>query len=198
MNRIFSISPEGKITELAWKAPDGIALETVVPDGDALWLVGQKRVYRKVGDRIDRIGGDFTDLSAGAAAVSKDGSLVLVDRTSVLRLATDGKVTELARGFELPFGLAVAGDAVLVVDAKAHSVHRIVDGKVERFAGSGSEGHDDGPCADASFASPSGAAIAPDGAILIKESGRQEGAGSPIRVRRIAGGNVTTLAKILP
>ncbi len=169
-----------------------------MPDGDALWLVGSTRVYRKAGDRIDRIGGDFTDLSAGAAAVSKDGSLALVDGTSVVRLTKDGAVTEFARGLQLPFGLAIAGDGVVVVDAKSHSVHRIADGKVERLAGSGREGHDDGPCADASFAWPSGAALAPDGAIYIKESGRQEGAGSPIRVRRIANGKVSTLAKILP
>ena len=93
-------------------------------------------------------------------------------------------------GFSEPFGLAVAPDgAVYVSDAgTADRIRRIAaDGRVTTVAG-GQRGFADGRGADARFATPSAIALAPDGTLVVADTGNHA-------IRRIAAdGSVTTVA----
>jgi sugar lactone lactonase YvrE len=63
----------------------------------------------------------------------------------------------------------------------------IAPGCVATLAGSGKAGSTDGPAAQSSFNTPMGLAVAPNGDVLIADSGSH-------RIRRISGGTVTTVA----
>jgi len=92
--------------------------------------------------------------------------------------------------FSEPYDLEFATDeAVYLVDAgRANRVRRIApDGTVSTIAG-GAEGFLDGVGAGARFATPSGIAIAPDGALVVADTGNHA-------IRRVTReGRVTTLA----
>lgn len=98
----------------------------------------------------------------------------------------DGRSTS-AR-FNFPHGLALADDGSLyVADAMNHCIRRVTpDGTVTTYAGGAKSGSDDGPAADATFATPWDVAIGPDEALYV----------STLKtVRRIApDGLVTTVA----
>ncbi len=92
--------------------------------------------------------------------------------------------------FSEPFGVAVRPDGVVVV-SDAGTSHRIrvvaADGSVTTLAGGG-RGFVDGPGARARFATPSALALAPDGALVVADTGNHA-------IRRVApDGTVTTLA----
>ncbi len=92
--------------------------------------------------------------------------------------------------FSEPFGLAVAPDGtVLVSDAgQSHRIRRIAaDGAVTTLAGGG-RGFTDGRGAEARFATPSAIALAPDGSLVVADTGNHA-------IRRVApDGTVTTIA----
>ncbi len=110
-------------------------------------------------------------------------------------LAGDGRdgwrdgPADVAR-FSEPFGLAATGDGtVLVSDAgTSHRIRRITpDGAVTTLAG-GSRGFSDGRGAAARFATPSAIALAPDGSLVVADTGNHA-------IRRVqADGTVTTVA----
>lgn len=114
---------------------------------------------------------------------------------SVRVLAGDGRDGWLdgpagASRFSEPFGVAVAPDgAIYVSDAgSAHRIRRIEpSGVVTTVAGAG-RGFADGPAAAARFATPSAIAMAPDGSLVVADTGNHA-------IRRIAvDGTVTTVA----
>ena len=74
-----------------------------------------------------------------------------------------------------------------VADGHNHAVRRVLtDGTVETIAGTGKCGFADGPLATAQFCLPIEVAVAADGALLVSDSLNH-------RIRKIAGGEVTTL-----
>ena len=92
--------------------------------------------------------------------------------------------------FSDPFGVAVAVDGtVFVADAgESNRIRQIApDGTVTTLAG-GSEGFSDGVSAAASFNTPSGLVLAPDGSLFVADTGNN-------RVRKISPeGQVSTVA----
>ncbi|HVL68736.1 MAG TPA: hypothetical protein VM364_15845 [Vicinamibacterales bacterium] len=92
--------------------------------------------------------------------------------------------------FADPFGVAVLPDGTICVadGAGAHRIRRLApDGTVSTLAG-GEEGFADGAGASARFDTPSGLAVAPDGSLIVADTGNDA-------VRRVtAAGVVSTLA----
>jgi sugar lactone lactonase YvrE len=92
--------------------------------------------------------------------------------------------------FREPDGIAVAPDGTIyVADGTANDIRAITDGTVRALAGSSKSlaGFEDGPAATALFNRPVGVAVAKDGTIYVADSLNR-------RIRRIAGGLVTTFA----
>lgn len=93
-------------------------------------------------------------------------------------------------GFSDPFAVAVAiGGTVYVADAgESNRIRKIApDGNVTTFAG-GNEGFFDGPTTSASFNTPSGLALGPDGNLFVADTGNN-------RIRKITrDGQVSTVA----
>jgi sugar lactone lactonase YvrE len=93
-------------------------------------------------------------------------------------------------GFSDPFGVAVAIDGtVYVADAgESNRIRKIApDGNVTTLAG-GSEGFSDGPTTSASFNTPSGLALGPDGSLFVADTGNNQ-------IRKITrDGQVSTVA----
>jgi len=94
-----------------------------------------------------------------------------------------------AARFDTPTGIAILPDGKLVVaDSRNHRI-RTVDpgsGTTTTLAGSVA-GDQDGPAATASFRYPTGVAVGNDGSVYVTDSGNH-------RIRRIAGGTVSTVA----
>jgi NHL repeat len=89
--------------------------------------------------------------------------------------------------FSFPTGVAVdAQGRVYVADSGNHRIRRIADGQVTTLAGS-SPGWSDGPAATARFNVPTRVAVDAAGDVWVSDSDNQ-------RIRRIAGGMVTTAA----
>ena len=126
--------------------------------------------------------------------------MCVADGKRIVRVGSDGRVTELARGFQSPFGLAIdAKGNGYVADSRDHCIYRFdANGKVAKIAGTGAQGHKDGQARAAEFAFPSGLVLDADGNLFVKESGRNENAFPTImRIRKITPqGEVTTLARI--
>lgn len=174
------------------------------PDGEIRVLAGGAWGF------ADGPGGQarFGDLHSGSFLLAADGALLVSDDgLRVRRIAPDGQVTTLAGGaesrhvdgsratarFVAAHGLAFdAQGHLLVADAGGERIRRVTpDGTVSTFAGSGATGGADGPAAKASFASPTGLAVSLQGDVFVWEP-------EPGRVRRIAGGRVSTVLKELP
>ena len=100
---------------------------------------------------------------------------------------TDGVGT--GASFKNPVGLALdASGNVLVADTLNHSIRRITpDGVVSTLAGGIHDGFADGPAAQALFKLPEGVAVSADGSVYVADTGNN-------LLRRIANGNVTTIA----
>lgn len=121
----------------------------------------------------------------------------------VRKITADGVVSTLAgsghpddmdgvgagASFKNPVGLALdASGNVLVADMLNHSIRRITpDGVVTTLAGGVHDGFADGPTAQALFKLPEGVAVSADGSVYVADTGNN-------LLRRIANGNVTTIA----
>jgi sugar lactone lactonase YvrE len=140
-------------------------------------------------------------------AVGSDGRVFVADAASDrIRLIRNNSVSTLAgslRGnddgsgknarFFQPTGIAAGPGGILyVADTGNHCIRRVsASGQVTTFAGrcsSEEEGKEDGPVRDASFSYPQGVAAASDGTVYVADTGNNA-------IRRIRGGQVTTLAK---
>jgi hypothetical protein len=134
-------------------------------------------------------------IDAGRVYVLNDGGAAA---TVLSRPLPPGRVRLVApdqQRLGAPVGLAFSGpSALLISDQLSNRVDRLdlTTGRVAILAGpNGStgapDGYVDGPAATARFAEPTGLAVAPDGSVYVADTGNN-------RVRRIAGGMVTTLA----
>ena len=91
--------------------------------------------------------------------------------------------------FDGPSGLAMDRDgAVLVADTRNHRIRRVDSRGVTTTVAGSEAGFRDGSAAEALFSAPSGIRAEPGGAMLIFDSGNR-------RIRRLAGGIVTTVAE---
>lgn len=140
--------------------------------------------------------------------VDRQGNVFVADayNSTVRRIAPGGEVTTLAgtagatgwrdgvgarARFNTPVGLALdATGNVYVSEYFNHTIRRITpDGRVSTVAGiPGKAGFGDGPAKQALFRHPQSLAFAPDGSLIVADTGNS-------RVRRIVlGGDVRTLA----
>jgi sugar lactone lactonase YvrE len=114
-------------------------------------------------------------------------------KANVMTVAGDGAPVfrdGAQSGFSDPFGVAVALDGtVYVADAgESNRIRKIaLDGNVTTLAG-GNEGFSDGPTTSASFNTPSGLALGPDGSLFVADTGNNQ-------IRKITrDGQVSTVA----
>lgn len=109
-------------------------------------------------------------------AIDLQGGSTLRAGTGLAGYAGDGGRAEEAQ-LSSPRGLALAPDGVIyVADTGNHCVRRIgLDGIITTLAGSGTAGSsgDGGPARAALLSSPTGVAVAPDGAVYVADSGNQ-------------------------
>jgi len=124
-------------------------------------------------------------------AVAADGAVFIADNQNhaIRRIGTNGVVTTLAgllgtpgsadgsgsaARFDSPTGLALGPDGALYVsDTGNHTIRRVTtNGIVTTLAGSaGNADYADGSAAAARFNQPLGLAVAPDGTVLVADSG---------------------------
>jgi uncharacterized repeat protein (TIGR01451 family) len=158
-------------------------------------------------------GGPATAASLGqtfGVAVAPDGSVLIADTGNgrIRRVGPDGIITTIAgtgtagfsgdggpataARFNGAVGVALAPDgSVVIADANNHRVRRVgPDGIITTIAGTGTAGFsgDGEPATAASLSSPYGVAVAPDGGVLIADTGNS-------RIRRVGpDGIITTIA----
>jgi glucose/arabinose dehydrogenase len=173
------------------------------PFGVAVAADGAVFVTDGTGGRVFRIGTDgrTTRVAEGldmpsAVAVLPDGALAVANTGASTIVRVDpatGAVTTLAGGggeLDAPVGVAAAPDGtVYVADTYNDRICAVAPGGAVRpLAGAGVPGREDGAAASARFDTPCGVAVAPDGAILVADTGNG-------LVRRVAAdGSVATVA----
>ena len=131
---------------------------------DNLYLVDGVRVRKIAGGVIATVAGGGAPLGEGGPAAS----------------------TQL----QSPQGVAVdAAGNVYITDAGTGRVLEVSNGTLLKLAGTGTAGFsgDNGPAANAQLAGPSGVAVDSAGSIYVTD-------GNNLRVRKIAGGTITTFA----
>jgi sugar lactone lactonase YvrE len=92
--------------------------------------------------------------------------------------------------FNSPYDVVVlSDDSIIVSDYGNHCLRKVTTtGEVTTFAGqAGTSGQADGAVGTSRFNQPQGLALGPDGTIYVSDSGN-------FLIRKIAGGNVSTLA----
>ena len=177
-HRIRKISASGNVTTLAGSSygfanGQGSAASFTQPHGVAVDDSGTVYVADTYNNRIRKItaSGNVTTLAGSGSSSFSDGN------------GTDAS-------FRWPSGVAVDGNGtVYVADTGNNRIRKITpSGNVTTLAGSGNASFSDGNGTDASFRSPSGAAVDGNGTVYVADTGNN-------RIRKITPtGNVTTLA----
>jgi sugar lactone lactonase YvrE len=129
-----------------------------------------------------------------ALAAAPDGTLVIANtgRDEIIRVDPEKKTVRVMAnsGLSAPVGVAVGHDGrVFVADTYGDRICEIdAHGAARTIAGGSGPGYADGQGEAARFDTPCGIAIAPDGALLVADTGNH-------RLRRVTmDGTVTTLA----
>lgn len=170
----------------------------LTPDGTSVVLADQLTTYTdpkagefKIGDiagmAVDAAGNLYTSstLNHRVYKVTPEGVVTVAAGSGKAR-QKDGEGGDVL--FNHPFSVAIAKDGqTLVADTYNHTVRQIdAAGKVTLVAGTGQEGHADGPGASATFIKPNGLLVDEQGVIYVSEVGR---------IRKIAlDGTVSTLS----
>lgn len=159
-------------------------------ENHAVRLITEKEVLTVNGHsealEMEDLGVTF-DLPTGLAA-DEAGNLYVADtgRGSIYRIDTTGKAVELYAGMNAPMGLCWQGNALYVAETGEHRIVKLQDGQLSVIAGTGEEGDEDGPALSATFASPKGVAVAPDGTVYVADTVNS-------CVRRVKNGMVDTI-----
>ena len=133
---------------------------------------------------------------SGEFVVSCDHGLLVVTPGGAVRILAGSGEAGFADGqgaaarFNMPAGLALDADgsSVLVADFGNHAVRRVtMAGAVSTVAGNGEAGFADGEGAAARFNRPTDVVVDKEGTIVVADRSNH-------RLRKIAGGQVTTLA----
>jgi sugar lactone lactonase YvrE len=117
------------------------------------------------------------------------GAWLLVAGSGVQGFSGDGGAA-ISAELNSPQAVAVGPDGTLyIADTGNQRIRAVANGIITTFAGNGSAGHsgDGGPATAASLAQPNALALDLTGALLICDSANH-------RIRRIAGGILTTIA----
>jgi sugar lactone lactonase YvrE len=184
--------------------PYGVA---VAPDGEIYATDGAGgRLVRIVRDAPAAVIVEGLDMPSAVAA-TPDGALIVANTGAhtIVRIDPTARTTTVLAGepgesgyadggrsearFDGPVGVAVGPDGtVFVADTYNDRIRAIgLDGRVRTVAG-GETGYVDGGAAEARFDTPCGIALAPDGALLVADSGNH-------RIRRVdPNGSVATIS----
>jgi sugar lactone lactonase YvrE len=199
----FTRDAAGNIFFVEYDEPKFSRVNKIDPSGRMTLLAGG--AWGFADGRGDRA--KFGRLHGSAFALAADGRLLMTDNgTSVRSIASDGTVTTIAGAGEAGYvdgpgnqarfrnanGLTVDSRAtILVADAGNRRIRAITpEGAVSTIAGSGKSGGADGPALQATFADPSGVAVARGGTIYVLDF-----VGDNPRVRKIERNIVTTIAR---
>ena len=169
---ISKVYPDGRIEQWVSEGIQG-------PVGIATHLSGDLLVANCGNNTIRRVAMDGTSTEFSASELLACPNGITVDDSgtvyianfrdgNVVRIATDGAASVLAT---LPGGnnghLVYHEEQLFVVARGAHQVYTVsLTGQVELIAGSGAQGLDDGPGADATFSYPNDIGVSPDGRYL--------------------------------
>jgi hypothetical protein len=161
---------------------------------------GTRALFNKpTGLAADRAGGVYIadTLNNLIRRLDRDGSVTTAAGTGKTG-NTDGAA--LSAEFNGPTGLAFHNGALYIADTGNHRVRKLEDGIVSTVAGVNFVEQEpdffngeavDGPLSIAKFSSPMGVAVGFDASLLVTDS-------SGGAIRRIAGGEVTTVARADP
>jgi len=134
---------------------------------------------------------DVDIISPSSVAVNSTGDLFVCSGTKILKIAPNGSITQFAKSFSHPFGLAVdfSNDNLYVTDYEDHKICKITpQGEISIVAGTGVAGCQNGPAEKAQFDSPIALCIHPtSGDIYVADF-------SNSRIRKISQGEVSTIA----
>ena len=181
-----------------------------IDGGGRLFIAGGTGIYGFGGDGGPASNAQFRiDIGSGIVA-DVAGNIYFADTNNqrIRRIGNDGIIRTYAGdgvgGFKgdgdvatrasisRPLALAIGNDgALFIADTGNHRIRRVnPNGVISTVAGNGTRGFsgDDGPAVEASLNNPSGIAIAPDGRIVISDSGNRR-----IRVVETSG-VITTIA----
>ncbi len=105
-------------------------------------------------------------------AADQEGNLYVSDTHHGAIYAIDGKgtVKVLAEGLKDPMGLCWRDGVLYVAETGSNRILAIRNGKTEVLAGTGEMGDRNGTASEASFASPQGVAVGPDGSVYIADT----------------------------
>ncbi|MSP92862.1 MAG: hypothetical protein EXR79_13830 [Myxococcales bacterium] len=191
-----AVGPGGSV----WVADRGNhRIRKIAPDGSVTTLAGSNA------GMVDGKGAGAKFNAPSGVAVDKFGWAMVADTGNhrIRRVAPDGSVTSLAGSstfgwqdgkgivaqFYYPYAIALdAQGSGWVADTGNHRIRTVApDGTVATVAGQGALGFQDGAAAAARFYSPMAIAVAPSGVAYVADLNNH-------RIRRIAAGQVTTLA----
>jgi sugar lactone lactonase YvrE len=152
---------DGQEQQALFNAPMGIA---VSPQGDIYVADTGNHLVRVVsGGKVSTIGGMLVFPSAAERETADES---FWDNVPVGGFA-DGSESQ----FNMPMGLALWGDVLVVADAANHRVRGITpEGVAFSFAGDGTPGHEDGAGSSAVFHMPTGVVVNGN-SIVVADSG---------------------------
>jgi NHL repeat-containing protein len=195
-HRVRRVVPDGTIATVAGRGERGFAgdggpaahARLAGPEGVAVGPDGALYIADTGNDRVRRVGRDGVIATVAGAGGRR---LALPGEEVVVRFGGDGGPATAAR-LNWPSDVAAGPDGSLyVADTYNGRVRRIgPDGVIATVAGGGAPGAlgDGGPAGEAWLYLPQGVAVAPDGALLIADSGNH-------RIRRVdAAGRIATVA----
>jgi uncharacterized protein (TIGR03437 family) len=183
-NRIYKVDTTGKITTVAGSGGLGFAGDgsnAVASQVNGPWSVA-----------VDSAGNIyFVDLyNARIRMVNSSGTISTVAGSGTTRYSGDGAAAQNAL-LNTPLGVSTApGGVVYVTDTNNHRVRRIgSDGVISTAAGNGTAGFagDGSAATSAQLAFPGGTAVDTAGNLYIADTANQ-------RVRKVSGGNISTVA----
>ena len=122
----------------------------------------------------------------------EEGCLYIAEtgKGAIRKVSTEGEVTTVCDGLDRPMGICYFDGWIYVAETGANRIVRVKDGKIDVIAGSGEEtpegGLGDGSVKKATFRSPQGVAVAPDGTVFVADT-------ISSTVRMIRNNKVTTI-----